>query len=233
MEEQISLRENEQLKNTKKSFILFMIGEVLLIVGMLSSGANYKFFPRWIENFVFFAFVGYILIIIALCYIRKIHVSFNRSLIAVAIMLVASFVGEICKTSSDSFNILLGRGLTWSADLLSCVGHIYFLQGCIYIFKEFKDEKMAKYGVRVAIAYFAIFATFVFFKAGSRMDVVLSKTIPNRIFVYGSMLFEFLSYIYIVVCIVFISIKVSLLRKEGEHVGENQTDEVREVQELL
>ena len=221
MKNEAILNDVNELKNTKKAFIIYMIGEICQIIGMLSMGANYKFLPRWLETFAFFSLIGYFLILVALCLIRKLHKTFTYSLITVGILSTLMLFAEVCSTSNEYIYIAWGKGLTWTNDVLLCIVHIYFFQGCIFLFRKYKDEKMEKDVKWVAIIYFIIFAVFMVFKIGTYIPSILKNTVANRVFVYGSILFELVSYVYVMVNVVRIAIRINLIRKEEDHeIGE-------------
>lgn len=224
MENEIVVTEKLDFKKTKASFIIYMAGQIFMILGIFSIGSQYKFFPRWIENFAFFSMLAYILIIIGLTRIRKLHISFSRSLITMGILITCSFVSHICSTSSDYTYLTFGKSLEWSCDLLFCISTIYFFIGCLHIFRELKNEKMIKQVKRVSISYFAMFVIFILFKLGSTMPFILNNIVANRIFIYGRLLSELINYLFVAICVVFIAIKVNLIRKEEELKNEEQQE---------
>ncbi len=219
------LNDVNELKNTKKAFVIFMIGEIFQILGMLSFGSDYKFLPRWLETFAFFSLAGYVLIFIALCLIRKLHVTFTYSLITIGILSFFLVLSEVCSTSNEYIYIAWGKGLFWTNTVLLCIVHIYFFQGCIFIFRKYNNLEMAKNVKLVIISYMIIFFVYVAFKIGTYIPAILKNTVANRVFIYGSLLFEFVSYVFVMIHVVRIAIKVNLIRKE------EQTD-VREVEDV-
>ena len=216
------LNQKDELKRTKQAFILFMIGEICLMLGALSMGADFKFLPRWLESFAFFDFVAFLLSFIALCLLRKLHVSFTYSAISVGVLFVAMTFDGVCLTSEESLYLLWGKGLGWTCDLLLCLYHVYFLQGCLFIFKKYNDEKMSKKVKQIAIIYLAIFATFIIFKIGTTIPAILKNTIANRVFIFGTLFFTLSTFIFTLINVIYISIKVSIIRKEEHNdVSEN------------
>lgn len=213
----------EELKRTKQAFILFMIGEICLMLGVLSMGADFKFLPRWLESFAFFDFAAFLLSFIALILLRKIHNAFTYSAITVGVLTIAVIFEGVCSTSEDSLYLLWAKGLGWSCDLLLALYHVYFFQGCLFIFKKYNDEKMGKRVKQVAIIYLVITALYIIFKIGTITPAILKNTIANRIFIFGTLFFTLSTFIFTLINVIFISIKVSIIRKE-EHT------DVREIQ---
>ena len=218
------LNQKDELKRTKQAFILFMIGEICLLLAILSLGANFKFLPRWLESFAGFIILAFALSFIALCLIRKIHVSFTYSVITIGVAFCLIIVETICSTSNDSLYLNWAKGLSWTNDMLICLYHVYFLQGCLFIFRKYENPKMEKDVKRVAIIYLIIFVIYILFNIGTKIPAILTNTVSNRVFVYGTLLFNFASIVFIIVNTVRIGIKVSIIRKE-------EVDELREQQE--
>ena len=108
----------------------------------------------------------------------------------------------------------IGKILSWTNDMLVCLYHVYFLQGCLFIFRKYKNLKMEKEIKRVAIIYLVIFAIYILFNIGTKIPAILTNTVSNRVFIYGTLLFNFASIVFIIVNTVRIGIKVCIIRKE-------------------
>ena len=203
--------ENTQVKvdKTKKeqrtfhvAFIIFLIGQIFLIVSTLSYAANINGVPRIFAMFDIFIVVTNVLHWIALFILKKVNNSFKLSFYSVSIFLVLLMVHTIAMSSSESLYVAIGRGLYWSRDIVQCIFYLYFFHGCILFFEKHNLTG----GKKVAIV--SLFVLLALFIASSVLTYLITvRSIQRNFVLYRVMLYsgwgtKFLIYAYTFVVVI-------------------------------
>lgn len=210
--------ENKQyFKKLKAANILFLIGQVCIIASIFSTASKFKFFPRWIENFVVFAILGFILFFIASLLVRKHNKSFVYALITDGLMVSMSLVGAICETSNDGLYRAWATGLNWSLDILLLIFYYYYFQAAHLVFEEHSDiEKHSK--TKIACLVFCSFSvTNLILKLVGKMSFISRNIIANRIFSYGTWILDFVICFFALIIAINILIGTIKMKKEDSH----------------
>ena len=185
-----------ELKSFRAAFIIFLIGQIFLIVSTLTYAANINGVPRFFRFFDLFVVVTNVLDWVALFLLRKVNKSFRYSFYSVSIFLVLLIVYSIAMSSSESMYVAIGRGLSWSKDIVQAVFYIYFFHGC-YLFFEKQGFNTGK-----KVAYISIFIFLGLFITSCVLTYLITvrpvqrNFVLYRIFLYSGWGFKFLIYAF-------------------------------------
>ena len=194
--------ENKPLENNNKKelalfragFINFFIAEIFLIVSTLSRATIISGVPRIFALLSTFTFVAYVLFTVSSFLLRNLNDYFRKSLYAIAIFDVVTFVYNICQTSTDGFFLSIGRGLYWSGSFIMCIYYVHFFFGMSEFFKKYNFNKAHKRSSLAVVIFVIFFIGETVFEYLSTTKLVLTNAFANRFFLYGSWGFEFLLY---------------------------------------
>ena len=129
--EDYSQEDQKELKRFHKSFLLFFIGTIFMIVGTLSLSTNINGVPQILAFLSIFSSVGYVLLFFSLLLIYRFNRSFLYSFICEVIFLVLMVIVAISNTSTSLFYNALGRGLSWGTSFAQGVFYLYYFHGCM------------------------------------------------------------------------------------------------------
>lgn len=215
----------ENIQNTfdKKKYsiamILFLVGQIFLVVSTISNGSSIKVLPRWLEAFSGFVILGIAVIIVSLITLLKIKKYFIYSLIAVIFSFIANGFSTICLTSNDPLYYALSKGFELSSDILLLIFYVYFFQGNYLIYKDLgyvdESKKMKKYCIIFLIIHIASIAI----QYIAKIPAISHNLIANRVFLYGSWVVEFAVYVFSLVIVIGLVINAKKINKEVENNG--------------
>ena len=216
IEKQEPLQPEINHKRLRRAFILLLVGYICHLLVTLTLGINFKFLPRWLEAFEAFKYIAFILVFIGLSLIYKYKKTFLYALISTGAAFLCSVNAEICSTSSESLFISWGEGLIWSRDVLVCVTLIYFLHGCSLLFEDFGIASHSKKAKAAGISFLVVLGIYFIFRVGKNIRAIMNNLVANRVFLYGTWIFEFIVYIYALVIVINLLIPVIKMRKGGK-----------------
>ena len=206
--------------NQKKfqfTFVLFFIGQALLLLGFFSFGAQFKFLPSWLSLFAFFIFFGYIALFISLIRVYKVNQNFMYAAITMVITFVLSIMGDIASKSTEDFYIYLSKGFNWSGSITLCIFYVYFFLGCYDYFASRNLSEAQKHSKTGFIVFPILFVAQSLLQAGPDFAFIKFNLIANRICVYGSWIMYFVISCFVVALLLNIVIYMHKLnKKEGE-----------------
>lgn len=215
--EVINNQKNE-FKKFQVSFLLFLIGEIFLVVSQASHLTSINGVPQALVLLQLLSTVGYVFYFIAIFRIREINKAFMRSLIALAVLLVLFYVRDLSSNSIQPVDRYIGKGLGWSASFVECTFYLYFFYGTHLIFNKYGYSKGAK-NLRISLAVFAgLFLVTRVFEYLSTARFIRINRFTNRFFLYGYWSLIFLVYLFILTIIVltWIYLKLQFNKKKGE-----------------
>lgn len=210
----------KELKVFKKSFILFLVGQILLIISTLSRATVINGVPRWLSIFELFLYIAYIIYFFALFYIRNLNISFKRSFISLLALFVVFMFYEVSRTSESQFYVSSSRGLGWSIDIVKCIFYLYFFHGCSVLFDKYGFHAGKKKTIIFLSAFMLLFIAGETFNYLSSVSGILKNRFFNRFFLYGSWGLVFLTYVSVFVMTIIIAHYLNKKfkeRKEREH----------------
>ena len=141
----------------QKRFLLFTIGQLLLILGTFTIASNFKVLPSWLSLFVVFTLFGLILMYIAFITFYKINRNFLRAFIAFIIYLIITVFADACAKSKEDFYLIWSRGLEISANFVLCASYVYFFFGTHDFFHETNQTIGKKKTYACAISVIVMF----------------------------------------------------------------------------
>ena len=207
---------DNKVNRFRNTFILFIIGQFFLILGLLSYGSHIKALASWLELFAFFDFLGIIFIIIVASRLYSYNKHYFHFLISSIIYLFIGILGTICLESTSDLTVAWGRGLNVSAGLLLCLVYVYFFLGTRDYFKEnnlYDNVKKSRIGCIIVIAFTIISNIMSFIRT---FDTVKTNYIASAILKYGSMFFKLVIYIFILVVLISMIVYMHKHKKEVE-----------------
>ena len=210
-----------ELKKFQTSFLLFFIGQLLIVLSNLSYGSFINGIPQLIVLFGIFKYIGFIFYFFALFFARKFNKSYFYSFVAFGIYIILLYVTNICGNSTSPLDKYIGRGLNWSSSIFECIFYVHFFYGA----KLFLDQNGYESGTKTVrillITLVIIFVTMVVFKYLATTRMVRSNRFANRFFLYGSwaMIFVFNLFIFILMIMAFIHVRRFKKVQEG---GQNE-----------
>ena len=206
-----------ELKKFQTSFLLFFIGQILIVLSNLQYGSFINGIPQLIVVFGVFKYVGFIFYFLALFFARKFNKSYFYSFIAFGLYLAVMYVASVASYSTNPSDKYVARGLNWSVSIFECIFYVYFFNGAkLFLDKHGYTKGTDKVKI-LLIALVIIFAVMVAFKYLSTNRLVRSNRFANRFFLYGSwaMIFLFNLYIFILMILAFIRVRKFKKSQEG------------------
>ena len=209
----VQIKEKESTKDElrvfQKCFLLFLIAQVLLTISTLGYATTINGVPRFLSLFKILSDVSNVIFIIALFKLKRINISFRHSFYSIITYLITIFVYGAFISSTNQFYVALGYGIKWTNDILSCMFYLYFFHGCYIFF----NKNGLKTGRKRALITFFVFLTLfilkIIFVYITSVKLVLTNTILNRFFVYGSWALTASIYIFIFVMVLQAAIYVN------------------------
>lgn len=203
---------DSKTKKFDKAFLLFAIGQLFMVIGLLDYASSIKVLADWLFLFSILEIVGVVLMIISSTmlyeYNKKYFYFFITSIICLFINLLSAFGDE----STEDFTIAVAKGLGISGDILLCASYVYFFLGT----KEyFIDEKLDKNASRSKLSCLVIVILMIAINVMNFMKTVSfvqTNLIAMSIFKYGSVALKFGMYAYIFV--ILLIMKSDKKRKE-------------------
>lgn len=215
----------KELKTFKKCFIVFLVGQILLIISTLSHSTIINGVPRWFSIFELLMYITYILYLFAVFPMRKYNQSFNRAFISLLALYIVDVFYEVCRTSESQFYVSASRGLNWSIDLVKCIFYLFFFHGCALFFDKYNLHAGKKKTIILLTIFLVLFALSEIFDYLSGTALLRRNRFFNRFFLYGSWGFSFLVYTFI---FVMTNILAHFLNKKFRKRKEN-ADEIQVV----
>lgn len=216
---------NEKVKKLQKGFILFTIGQFLVLIGSFSYLGTLKVIPQWVENLSLFSLVGVILFIFALSKIYFFNKHFLHSYITSFIVLVIAVLQTVAADSKTEAFVAWSRGLLVSSDILLCITYVYFFMG-VYLF--FVEEKILS-GVRNAkITYTFIITAFILkniFSFVKSFNEIKVQPIAYMVFNYGTILIQLVFDVVLLVSLITIMVYVQKHYQKGEKLPDGKEEE--------
>lgn len=203
--EDYSQEDQKELKRFHKSFLLFFIGTIFMIVGTLSLSTNINGVPQILAFLSIFSSVGYVLLFFSLLLIYRFNRSFLYSFICEVIFLVLMVIVAISNTSTSLFYNALGRGLSWGTSFAQGVFYLYYFHGCMLFFQKHELSHGVKQFRLFIIIFAVVFILEEIFEYFSTAKFVLVNRFANRFFLYGHWGLIFLVYLIILIAVILTS----------------------------
>ena len=197
-----------------RRFLLFIIGQLLLIIGSLSMGSQFKVVPQWLSLFAIFSFVGFILMFIAYLYLYKVNKNYLRSFIAFIIFVLLVILVDGFSHSKSDFYLVWSRGLEVSEQLMMCVVYTYFLLGTRdYLIDKGLKEHKGKTMVQI-IVFISLFVIREIMEFISTLKVTKVHYVLYSICRYGSWGMQFVIDVFVFVVLLLFYINMRKAPKE-------------------
>ena len=223
----------KELKLFQIAFLIFMIGQIVLIISTLNFATSINGVPRFFRYFKYLKYLTYLSYFGALFIIRPLNQSFRYCFYSIIIFAVTHFIQLLCETSTNQFYVALGKGLDWSVDILLCIFYLLFFHGCFLFFDAHNLKTGKKNAYFVLITFLVLFISSKVFAYLAGTRTIMKLAFFNRFFLYGSWGFEFLIYTFTSIMVFramrYIHIKV----KEGVFLTNGTSDEARKQDEEL
>ena len=221
----------KELRSFRAAFIIFLIGQIFLIVSTLTYASNINGVPRFFAVFDLFVVVTNVLDWVALFLLKKVNRSFRYSFYSVSIFLVLLFVYMVAMSSSDSIYVAIGRGLYWSRDIVQCIFYLYFFHGCYLFFEK------QKFNTGKKVAFVSIFIFLGLFIASCVLTYLITvrpvqkNFVLYRILLYSGWGAKFLIYAFTFVIVlragIYINRKINPKTKKKKE--KHEKDQVHEL----
>ena len=206
--------DKQEVKKFQKGFLLFFIGHIFLTIGAFYIGVQFKVIPSWVGLFVIFFSIAYILMGIGIFYIYRFNKNLTLAFITIGIQLVIGLLANVASTSMDDSYLFWSKGLEWSSQILLCIFYVYFFLGCHDYFASLGIERAKKHSRTGFIVFPILYTIQLALTLGKDFKVVKYNLIANRMFLYGSWLFNFVIYFFVLSLLILIVVYMHKLRKE-------------------
>lgn len=208
-------KEKQEFKTFQISFLLFLIGEIHIVVSLLSNMTAINGVPQALVLFYILSYVGQILYFISLFRLRKINKAYFYSFIAFCIYLLLRYIKSLCEHSTQPSDLYTAKGLGWSVNFLQCIFYLYFFYGTHLFFQKHQLVSGAK-NVRISLAVFAcVFIITEVFEYLSTARFIRNNRFTNRFFLYGywSLLFVLYFLVFLTIVLTWIYLRRQFKKK--------------------
>lgn len=216
--------DDKELRKFRRAFIFFWIGQICLLISLLSFDGRFKFLPFIITMLKFFNPVGYILSLVGLFLLRNQNKQFYLSLVTFGFFVSVGLLKTVCETSTDEFYINWAKGLDWSIEILKCILYAYFLLGCRQYFKEnglLHIEKRTRVTMIVFISLIVLERLSVFLLY---FNPIKANIMLNRVLTFGELFINIAAYAFLVGMLTNLFIAICKKRKELLANGKEQQE---------
>ena len=217
--EQVEQDKSKELKTFKHAFVLFSVGQILMLISQISTATSINGVPQILVLFALLVPPAYFISFIALAMARKINADFMRSLIAFSAFLIIEAFILVCNNSQASYDHYLAKGLSWAGNFMECVYYLYFFHGTSLVFKEHGMVKEAKKTKVSLIIFTVLFIITCIFEYLSTAKYVRMNRFTNRFFLYGFWILLFLFYLTVFIALIFAWRSMNKIRKKGANNG--------------
>lgn len=209
-------------KKFEKRFLIIVFAQLFLLIGTLTIGANFKALPSWFALFIIGTIIGLVLFTIGMTYFYKVNRNYLRALIALVILILLTLFIDITSRSRDDFYLAWSRGITISADFITCVLYVYFLLGTSDYFKDthsIKGTKKSKIGAIVLVILFIVERLLSFIAS---LNVAKQNLVLFSICRFGAwgLQFAIYTYVFVILLLVYIYMK----KKDKEVIIDEKTE---------
>lgn len=205
----------------QKRFLLFTIGQFLLVLGTFTIASNFKVLPSWLSLFIVFSLIGLILIYVSYITIYKINRNFLRAFIAYIIYLIITIFYDACAKSKDDFYLIWSRGLEISANFVLCTSYVYFFLGTHDFFHETNQAIGKKRTYACAITIVVMFAIQQIMSFIASLSVTKQNLVFYSICRFGSWGLSFVIDIFIFVAL--LTAYIIMKKKNKEELNNEET----------
>ena len=203
-------------KNYHRAFLIFVVAQFFMVIGLLDYGTSIKALSDWLIIFTVCQLVGFILMVVASIKLYSFNKNYFYFFITSIICVFVAILGNVSKESTEDLTIAWSRGLLISADILLCIIYAYFFLGSKEYFLENgleRNAKRSKTGFVFVIAMTIAINLTVF--VGS-FNGIRTNYIAAAVFKYSSILMKFIMYTFMFVILVLMMIDMKKFKKEGE-----------------
>ncbi len=203
--EEYSPEEQRELKRFHKSFTVFFVGVIFLIVGTISLSININGVPQILGFLSIFSSIGYLLFFISLFMINKFNRSFTYSFVSICLFLLLGFIVYLCGNSTSLLDNELGRGLSWGKNIAQCVFFLYYFHGCMLFFLKHNLSHGTKQFKLFIIIFASLFILEEIFEYLSTARFIKVVRFWNRFCLYGYWGLIFFVYVFVFVAAILTS----------------------------
>lgn len=194
--------EKKEFKTFQVSFLLFLIGEIHIVLSLISNLTSINGVPQILVLFSILSYTGLILYFVSLFRLRKINKAYFYSFVAFCIFLLLGYIKTLCEHSTQPADLYTAKGIGWSVNFLQCIFYLYFFYGTHLFFKKYQLASGAK-RIRLSLASFAtIFIVTEVFEYLSTTRFIRNNRFTNRFFLYGYWTLLFILYLLVFVTII-------------------------------
>lgn len=216
------LDEKSELKLFQKAVLIFLVGQILLMISVFNLTTAINGIPTWFKYLQYLSYATYLMYFITLFLIRWLNKSFRYSFYSLVIFAVVHFTEVICKTSTNQIFMSLGKGLSWSSDVLLCFVYLFFFNGCFMIFNKYQFMT-GKKNARIAYITFLtlfILANLAEYLTGTR--AVMGNSLARRITLYSYWGLLFSMHVFNLVMVSRASWYINKKMKQREEVNNHE-----------
>ena len=201
-----------------KFFILFFIGQIILVISTISNATTINGVPRFFRFFTYLVFLTGALFIIALNKLRTVNKDYYRSLLTISIYLATILFIGILKDTKTPLYAAIGRGLKWTTDFLLVLFYYLYYKATNEVFNRIGNQKGARVSRYAMIGTLVIFGVDMLFAILSKTDLVMVNRFMNRFFLYGDWGLIALSYIFhfVATLMIFKKFQKAFVKKEDQ-----------------
>lgn len=204
-----------QAKKFRTGFILFMVGQILEVLSIVSMGSEFKALPSWLALFSLFTIFAFVIFFFAMLKLYKFNINFAYAFITFGIYYVMVIFSDVTAQSTNDFYLAWSRSMDLICRILLCIFYIYSFLGFHHYFKEIGLEKGAK---RMRVGYLSFAGMFLIervFTFLSTLKAIKLNLVAYTIFKYGAWALNFAIEIYILVMLILVFVMYEKYRKEG------------------
>ena len=205
---------DNKTKRFDKAFLLFLIGQVFMMLGLIDYASSIKVLSDWLFIFSLLEIVGVILMIVASTMLYEFNKNYFYFFITSVICLFVNLLATFGEESTEDLTIAVARGLGITGDILLCVSYVYFFLGTRDYFLENeldKNAKRCKYSCFVVVILTIVINLMSFIRT---VPVVQTNVIAASIFKYGCVAIKLGLYVYIFVILLLMKKTTDKKRKE-------------------
>lgn len=203
--EEFPVESQKELKRFHKSFIIFLIASIFLIVSTLNKATNINGIPTLFSLFSLFSYVGHVMLFVALLMVYKFNRSFFYSFLSLSLFLVLSYIVYLCSGSTRPMDNAIGNGFNWGKNISEGVFYLYYFHGCLLFFEKHGLTKGPKTFRIFIISYGSVFLLKEVFEYLSTARFVMHNRFANRFFLYGNWVLIFLCYVALLLFVILTS----------------------------
>ena len=208
------MENQEKILFFKKSLLLFIIGQFLIILGVLQYGAQIKALPGWLIVFFFLDVAGSILMIISAIRMYSYNKGFFYCFVSAIIYLFVTLLSVIGQESTSDFTVAWARGLSISSDILLCMIYVYFFLGSGKYCQQLGVTDKPKKSIAAIIIVISVTVTSNILDYLRTFNAIKTNYILVTVFKYSGMLIIFIAYIFVLVILIITYVHISKKLKE-------------------